>query len=128
MLVFPCLMTNQDFSSWLQDKLTNKGWSQADLSRETGLSTGGVAQLMNGRRNPGPEACTAIAKAFGLPPDAVFRAAGLLPSKSELDAQTERMIHLLSQMTEDEQETWFKMGEVFVNRHASKPRTRPTEV
>ena len=53
--------------------------SQADLARASGITRGGVSNLLNQVRKPDPDTCNAIAKAFNLPVETVFRAAGLLP-------------------------------------------------
>jgi len=71
---------NTKFSEWLFNELRKRDMSQADLARASGITRGGVSNLLNQVRRPDPGTCTAIAKAFNLPPETVFRAAGLLPS------------------------------------------------
>lgn len=90
------------FSKWLQLQLDERGWSQADLSKQSGISAPQIARLMNGTRGIGPEACTAIAKALRIPPESVYRAAGLLPQVPESNAWKERILHLAEQLPEEE--------------------------
>lgn len=45
---------------------------------------------MNGKRSPGEDTCKAISRAFGIPPEEVFRAAGILdpqPPEDDLIGQ-----------------------------------------
>lgn len=54
--------------------------NQSELSRLSGVSRGAISHLINGTRKPGPDVLKSIAGALHLPPDEVFRAAGILPS------------------------------------------------
>lgn len=86
-----------NFGEWLQTELDNRNWKQADLSRATGLDTAVISNLRNGKRGPGEDTCTAIATAFHLPPEVVFRAAGLLPDLPTPRALYEEIVkHRLS--------------------------------
>jgi transcriptional regulator with XRE-family HTH domain len=67
----------EKFSKWLNTELQKRDWKQADLIRLTGLDSSTISNIFNEKRNVGPEACTAIAHALRLPPEQVFRAAGL---------------------------------------------------
>lgn len=69
------------FSDWLASELNKRDMSQADLARKSDLTRGAVSHLINQQRQPGPDACLAIARALSLPPELVFRQAGLLPSE-----------------------------------------------
>jgi transcriptional regulator with XRE-family HTH domain len=88
----------ESFSAWLENGMQKRGMTQSDLSRASGLSTATVANLINGRRKPGPDACTKIARALKLPEDAVFRAAGLLLPQPATDETLERINHLYHEL------------------------------
>lgn len=62
-----------------------------------------ISRLLRGERNPNPETLTAIARALRLPPETVFRAAGLLPPVSEVDELKADIIDLTAQMSREEQ-------------------------
>ena len=66
------------FSDYLIMELNKRGWSQADLARASRLSTAVISNLINNKRNPGKTTCSAIAHAFRVPKEEVYRAAGLL--------------------------------------------------
>lgn len=97
-----CHMT--EFTDWLQNELDKRGWAQIELTRRGGISSGAVSNLMSGDRNPGPEICNAIARALKIPPETVFRAAGLLPERPETDPLTEEAEYLLSQLPEEKRQ------------------------
>jgi len=82
-------MDTQRFSDWLNDQMRDRGWTQADLARASGLNTGFVSMIMSGKRGPGSKACQSIAKGLRLHESVVFQAAGLLagrPRTSDGDA------------------------------------------
>ncbi len=73
------------FGEWLINEMKIRGMSQAALARSSKLTTGAISHLISGNRQPGPDACNAIADAFNYPPDYVFRVAGLLPELEDDD-------------------------------------------
>lgn len=68
-----------DFISWLNDVLLERGWSNAELARRMGLTRGAISMTLNGVTAVTWEFCFLVAKALGIPPEEVFRKAGLLP-------------------------------------------------
>ena len=54
---------------------------------------------MSGRRKVGSEVARAIADALKLPPEQVFRAAGILPPERDEDPWVDEMTHKLSQLS-----------------------------
>jgi transcriptional regulator with XRE-family HTH domain len=75
---------DMDFSDWLLQEMNKRGWSQADLARNSGLNRQSVSDYVNRRRtNPDPEALVSIAKGLKISPITIFRIAGLLPEGGE---------------------------------------------
>lgn len=72
-------MKTTEFATWLEEELRNRGWKPADLAHEARIGASTVSNILNGFRNAGPDVCLAIAKALRIPPEKVFRQAGLLP-------------------------------------------------
>jgi transcriptional regulator with XRE-family HTH domain len=106
------LMTGIDFPEWLQNELDRRSMSQADLARLSGLTTAGISRIMTGQRKAGPEACASIARALDLPPETVFRAAGLLPPKKEEPPTLGEWMFLYLNASEEEQERMLEMARV----------------
>ena len=88
-IIYYQMSTNTDFSGWLKERLVRRNMTQADLARESGLTTAGISRIMSGSRGPGPDACRAIAKALDLSEEKVFRRAGLLSPKEEESEEPE---------------------------------------
>lgn len=74
----------ENFQKWLIEELKIRNWKPADLSRESGLASAVISNLLNGHRNLGEKTGKAIARALKLPVDVVFEKAGILPAKVEL--------------------------------------------
>jgi len=83
------------FSSWLYDRLNEKGWSQSELARRSGIAPGTLSNILSGKRGLGKDTLTAIADAFRLPAKTVYEAAGFFPPEgnqtTEMDAVLESM-------------------------------------
>ena len=74
-------MTSTEFSEWLAEEVTTRGWSYRELARRAGLSSGAISQVVTQKNFPGIEFCQGIARAFQIPPERVFRQAGHLPPR-----------------------------------------------
>lgn len=99
---------------YLEDEMNKRGWSQADLARNSGLDPSLINNYLTGKRNVGINSVVSIAKAFGVRPDAVCRAIGLFPPIPEATAQTEQLLHLFSQLDEADKTTIMRMIEVML--------------
>jgi len=75
--------TELAFVEWLESQLTSRGWKRSELARRANVTPTAISDVLNGRRSPGPELCNAIASGLKLPPEFVFRRAGLLPPAKE---------------------------------------------
>jgi transcriptional regulator with XRE-family HTH domain len=86
-----------DFSDWLQKELADRDMTSADLARITRKDQGIFSRILRRERKPDNSTLRAIAKAFKLPADIVFRAAGELPLENEnLDEWVEEMNYKLN--------------------------------
>jgi transcriptional regulator with XRE-family HTH domain len=94
-----------EFSEWLEAELQERGWNAQDLARTAGIHPSHLYRVLNRERNPGPDVCVAIAAALRLPPDLVFRQAGILPDApiSEPSTETRQMMALFNQLSDDDQ-------------------------
>lgn len=85
-----------NFPKWLDAELEKREWSRADLSQKAKISQSALSMIYSENRKAGPEICNAVASALKLPPEEVFRAAGLLPPAPATDETIERIDYLLS--------------------------------
>ena len=99
------LVSNREkFSDWLENQIKNLGWSQADLSRESGLHRAIISKIILGSSKPSPETLESLARALNLPPAQVFQAAGILPKDPDSDPLVEEGLHILQQLEGEEKE------------------------
>lgn len=93
------MSAKNDFPVWLVQELEKRNWIQSTLATHAGLSRQAISDYVNGKRkNYESDALVSIARAFGLPPDEVFRAAGIFPPKPSTDSLTDEGIHILQQL------------------------------
>ena len=92
---------NDKLINWLNTQLEERGWSQRELARRTGLSHTAISTVLNSQRNPGWDFCAAIARTLGEPPENVFRMAGLLPSVSLPAYEAKEVLYLFQSLPED---------------------------
>jgi transcriptional regulator with XRE-family HTH domain len=84
-----------DFSEWLKTEMNKRGWSQSDLARSAELNRAVINKLLNGKNHPQPTTLGAISRAFKIPIESSYRAAGLLPISPDNDETIEEAIHVL---------------------------------
>lgn len=109
-------MSGIDFSIWLDEELNRRGWTQADLARSSGLSTGTISLLYTGGRKPGKRTAPAIARAFNIPPERVFQAAGILEYKTPTTDQLDQLVHLAAQITDADRDLLIDMARLLLDR------------
>ena len=85
---------NLRFSEWLQAEIDRRGWSQSDCARSANLNRAVINKLLNGKSKPQPTTLTAIARAFKIPVETAFRAAGLLPPSEDGDDTIIELIYV----------------------------------
>ncbi len=87
-------MTDIDFPKWLEKQRTDRDWSQSELSRVAGVSRQVISDYEGYKRKYFDEdILNKLARAFKLPPELVFRAAGLMDPAIESDTWVEEMNH-----------------------------------
>lgn len=112
------------FSEWLQDELERQGLTQADLVRSSGLSTAQISRILNMRSEPSKDALISIAYGLHLPPEIVFRAAGLLPDlPSPRDAAEEILGYKLQELSDRQIDELLKYIEFIQDRDSTLPTT-----
>jgi transcriptional regulator with XRE-family HTH domain len=120
-------MEEINFRDWLQIQLNIKDWNQSDLAIRSGLSTAHVSNLINGLRNPGKVSCRTIATALDVPPEAVLRAAGLMPNlPNQKRVAEETLSYKASQLTEMQLDELIGYIDFIQDRdNGRKPKRRP---
>lgn len=97
-------MESQSFTQWVWEEMNVRGWSQADLARESKISESHISHVFSGKRGLTTSFCNGIARAFEMPPELVLRKAGLLPPlREESDRLDLEWQHIFRQARNDEE-------------------------
>ncbi len=90
-----------DFVDWLIERMEERGLSQSQLARASGLSKQTISDYVNRKRTqPDERALQSLARGLHLPTEAVYRAAGILPPEHERAELSEEFAYLLDQLDE----------------------------
>ncbi|HEY4761633.1 MAG TPA: helix-turn-helix transcriptional regulator [Thermoguttaceae bacterium] len=116
--MFPVTIT--DFAEWLEKELIEQKVTQAELSRRSGISPSQISKILNMQSSPGPEACTAIARALDLPEEEVFRHAELLSPKTEDAPNLAEWVHLFLSADPAERDRMLELARVLSRRSRNK--------
>lgn len=90
------------FSDWLQEVMDEKGWNQSELARYMGVSRQAVSDVLNQKRNPGGDFARKLAWALHIPPEDVFRMAGILPAQNA--DRVEQLAERIASLDEEDQD------------------------
>lgn len=83
---------------------------------------------MAGKINkPDEDSLKAIAHAFGVPPETIFRAAGILPNQPGMDEDFEELKYIFNQMTDEEQEEFLATGRLKLELRNKRGELRETQ-
>jgi transcriptional regulator with XRE-family HTH domain len=93
------------FSQQLQAEMDKRHWSQSDLARAAHLNRAVINKVLNGLCQPRIDTLGAIARAFDIPPETTYRAAGLLPQNTEYDESIEEAIYLFRKIKDNHRRT-----------------------
>jgi transcriptional regulator with XRE-family HTH domain len=96
---------NAYFVEWLQREMNKRGWSQSDCARAANLNRAVINKLLNGKCRPQPVTLTAIARAFKIPVETAYRAAGLLPPNSDMDDTSAEVMYLFNSIQSPHRKT-----------------------
>src|SRR6266508_3337793 len=77
------------FRDWLLNEMDKRGWSQSDLARSADLNRAVINKLLNGQSIPRPSTLAALARAFKIPVELIYRVSGLLPEIPESESLIE---------------------------------------
>jgi hypothetical protein len=75
-----------------------------------------LSHILNGSRNPGPDSCIAIADAFGVPREDVFRIIGWLKPIPGEDKTVKEIVYTVDQMPEELKEEVLKYSQWILER------------
>ncbi len=90
------------FAAWLAAQLQRKGWTQADLAREAGLSRQAISYYMSKKsKYPGAEPLAAVCKALGVPYEQALQALGHIPADTPQTAESREAAFIVAHLPDD---------------------------
>ena len=93
-----CMGSKEEFVSFIKEELIKRSWSNAELAKRSGISQAHISRVLNGNYLPGIDLLKSFSHALNIPEEQLFRMAGILPERKELEPVNERMLHLFSQL------------------------------
>lgn len=96
------MVDKYEFSEWLQAQMGERQISQSELARRSGLHRAIISKIINQISVPTPETVEALANGLKLPPELVYRAAGLLPPIPEERSQIDELRYLANLLSDEE--------------------------
>lgn len=92
-----------EFWTWLDQRLEATGLNDAQLAKKAEISQSVISKARKDVQPIGWDACAAIASALGVPPETVFRLAGLLDKEKNWRAEFDEWKGLFSELSADDQ-------------------------
>ena len=115
------LMGNK-FSTWINEELDKRDWSQSDLARASGVHRATISKLLSyPDQRPSPDTCTGIAKALSLPVDFVLEKAGLIPESKDKSPTLEEANQLMDELPEEYQKQALNLIRFLHKTYAPNP-------
>lgn len=92
------------FGEWVTEQRERRGWSQNELARRMGISSGRLSMILTEQRGFKDDFCRDLARALGLPEIVVFVQAGLMSETANTEELTLRELYaILSDLPVEEQ-------------------------
>ena len=91
-----------DFINWLSKEIEKRGWSRNEFGRKIGRTSAGVSHVMTGQTAPTWDFCFGVAQAFNMPPETIFRRAGLLSNTPGKPEKLQQINDLLTHLDKDD--------------------------
>jgi transcriptional regulator with XRE-family HTH domain len=114
----------ESFSDWLERELAARDMRPADLARLANIGDATLSRILNGSRNAGPDACLSIAQALKMPPEIIFRLAGLLPPAPAETEDREELLYTWERLLPGERQIVLRM----LRSLAGMPQHAPREL
>jgi transcriptional regulator with XRE-family HTH domain len=114
-----------EFAEWLHTEMNQRGFGPADIAERADISAPTISRILGTSRRPGPDACVAIAQALRLPPELVFRKAGLLPERTDPAPAVTEIVYLFNQLDQAAQEEALVMMRGYLREKLRLAETTP---
>ncbi len=90
----------ESFWEWAEQERRRRGLSWRAVEKRGGVGNATVSRRANDMSNPTVTVCEALARAFNLPKEEVFRQAGLLPNLPDEESEERELLYRISGLDE----------------------------
>lgn len=97
------LTMKQNLADMLLSELEERGWTQAELAKRSGITPAQISRIISGQRGAETKTLVAIANALKMPPDTLLHAAELLPPDVEENEITKEIKYRTSELPVEDQ-------------------------
>ena len=98
-------MDKNNLPNWLIKMMAENGsMSQTELAHRSGLSKQAISVLIKGGSDPLVSTLISLSKGLKIPPEKLFREAGIFPGVAVNKEQKEELIYLFDKFPEEEKE------------------------
>jgi transcriptional regulator with XRE-family HTH domain len=111
------VVVNKSFAQWIVEEVESRGWSYAELGRRANLAGATISQVITEQKNPGADFCLGIARAFRVPPEEVFRRAGILPPLPETEKKKQSVWLRFTRLSPEQQDLILTTMEAWVREN-----------
>lgn len=115
---------SNNFGEWLREQIKLSGKTQSEFADVIGIEQPHLSRIINGGRNASNQVLENIAVVLGLPPEKIFRQAGILRPKPEIDQKIEDINHLMRDLPPEELEEIELIIRMKLNRQGTNKRGR----
>lgn len=110
----PSALTLQEFSRRLYSMMLGKGWTQAEMARQSGLTRDSISGYVRGNHMPTHESVNALAAALGVKPEE------LLPNLVQRAIDEDTPSLELKVSTSDPRKSWLRVNRMVSTKTASE--------
>ena len=114
------------FIRWLDESVRAAHLSRREASRRAGLTDSAVHSYLTGRRNPSPDACSRLARFFGVAEDIVLSLAGHRSAPVESNDAREAFFDLLRGQPDEVFEEIERWVGPYLRAHWEREAERPS--
>lgn len=117
-----------NFGDWLRQKIKESGKTQKEFADIIGIEQPHLSRILSNTRGASNEILIAIAHALKLPPETIFRTAGLLPPVPSDTQYAEEVLFLLNQLSPPDQLEILELLRFKAERKLERKKATPTTV
>jgi len=100
---------DSEFIRFIKEKLKEKGWKQADLSRATGLTSPAISRILTKGATPSINTIRLFGEALEVPSEHLFRLLNILPKTVEPSDNLKELEYHFTQLPPERQEIAMNM-------------------